>query len=220
MVTAVQEIHAAVWDRVGLKKVQEFVCQWSRELEGKQGTTDQSPDLPLPPEHRSLSLSEKWAGLAALHDFYWMGDKINPWPLPDDGHDWEAWKRWLAEGWSFKRLLERVGRLADTDEPFIARWLKEAAGASPEEHGKEVEAVIPNNGKLAPSDLARKYGVSLAALRKRLDHWRYEHDSGYSEVRNPKRNESKFLYDETAVMPVVEALRVKSAGRKRATDGQ
>ena len=78
----------------------------------------------------------------------------------------------------------------------------------------------PGGGKLTPSDLAHKYDVPLAPLRKRLDRWRYEHDTGYSEVHNPKRNEPRYLYDESAVMPVIDALKANAAGRKRATDGQ
>jgi hypothetical protein len=74
--------------------------------------------------------------------------------------------------------------------------------------------------KLSPRELADKYGVGSAALRGRLDRWRYEHDAGYVEVSNPKRNEPKYLYDESAVMPLIEALKAKSVGRKRATDVQ
>lgn len=73
--------------------------------------------------------------------------------------------------------------------------------------------VHPQAGKLSPRDLADKYLVPFGALRKRLNRWRYEHDAGYSEVSNAAKNEPKFLYDESAVMPVIDAL-------KRAADGQ
>ncbi len=100
------------------------------------------PELPLPPDDRSLSLAERWAGLAAIHDVYWKGDKINPWPLPAEQDDWEAWKRWLAEGSKFQQLMERVGRLADTDEPFIARWLKDATADLSDERQRDFDAFV------------------------------------------------------------------------------
>ena len=76
------------------------------------------------------------------------------------------------------------------------------------------------SAKLSPRELASKHGVDAGALRKRLDRWRYEHDAGYVEVSNAARNEPKYLYDESAVMPVIEALKAKPVGRKRAADGQ
>ncbi len=76
------------------------------------------------------------------------------------------------------------------------------------------------SARLSPSDLAQRYGVNAEALRKRLDRWRYVHDAGYAEVSNAARNEPKYLYDESAVLPVIEALKSKPAGRKRAADGQ
>jgi hypothetical protein len=74
--------------------------------------------------------------------------------------------------------------------------------------------------KMSPKDLSRKHNVSLKALRGRLDRWRYEHDSGYSEVANRKRNEPHFLYDESAVMPIIEAMKAKSTDAQQGTDGQ
>jgi hypothetical protein len=71
-------------------------------------------------------------------------------------------------------------------------------------------ASMTNKVRLGPSDLAEKHGVSLRALRGRLDRWRYEHDAGYFEMANRKRNEPQFLYDESAVMPIIEALKGKT----------
>ena len=76
------------------------------------------------------------------------------------------------------------------------------------------------SGRLSVKDLATKHDVPYDALRKRLERWRYDHDAGYSEVANAAKNEPGCLYDELAVMPVIEALRVKSASKKRAADGQ
>ena len=106
----------------------------------------------------------------------------------------------------------------------LLRWCDEAerpatpATAPGEPQAVAVAAVTEPpetvSAKLSPNDLARKHGVSLGPLRKRLDRWRYEHDAGYSEVRNRKRNEPQFLYDESAVIPVIISL------KNRATDGQ
>ncbi len=86
--------------------------------------------------------------------------------------------------------------------------------------GSSGSGTQPSSAKLSPRELASKHGVDAGALRKRLDRWRYEHDAGYVEVSNPVRNKPKYLYDESAVVPVIEALKAKPVGRKRATDGQ
>jgi hypothetical protein len=74
------------------------------------------------------------------------------------------------------------------------------------------------SAKMSPKELAEKYGVDGGCLRKRLDRWRYDHDTGYIEVSNAAKNEPKYLYDEAAVMPVIENLKDKSVGRKRAAN--
>ena len=105
-------------------------------------------------------------------------------------------------------------------------WREAQPQAVPEPQGApggpQTAAPVPDtvSAKLSPNDPARKHGVSLGPLRKRLDRWRDEHDAEYSEVHNRKRTEPRFLYDESAVMPVIEALKAKSVGQERATDGQ
>ncbi len=66
--------------------------------------------------------------------------------------------------------------------------------------------------KMSPRELANKHDIDNEALRKRLDRWRYDHDTGYVEVSNPTPREPKYLYDESAVMPVIDAMKAKSAG--------
>jgi hypothetical protein len=178
------KIHEAVWDRVGLEKVREFVRKWadprdeaSREQD-RIKTTERNrirrevvdnwseslelprvncygllpealevfappdPVQPFPLDNRASPLSRvtKWAGLAAIHDFYWMDDKINPfpepapaippWTLPPDDESYlEVQKAWEAsvtahnEALPYKRLLDRAGRLKDTD--VVVAWLRE-----------------------------------------------------------------------------------------------
>jgi hypothetical protein len=104
-------------------------------------------------------------------------------------------------------LRQRAPRF---DSGRLVALIRDEAARAERMHGKPA-AATPSDpepaAKLSPSDLARKHGVSGEALRKRLDRWRYEHDAGYHEVANPKRNEPKYLYDESAVMPVIDALK-------------
>jgi len=87
-------------------------------------------------------------------------------------------------------------------------------------NGTASKLAQPGSAKMSPRELATKYGINAEALRKRLDHWRYDHDAGYVEVSNAARNEPRYLYDESAVMPIIDALRAKAAGRKRAANVQ
>jgi hypothetical protein len=75
-----------------------------------------------------------------------------------------------------------------------------------------------SSAKLSPRELADKYQVACNALRKRLDRWRYEHDAGYVEVSNARNNEPKYLYDEVAVLSVIDTL--KSKKKRPANDQQ
>ncbi len=100
------------------------------------------------------------------------------------------------------------------------RRIEAAALAGDNRMGKDDRALSPQHAKLSPRDLAEKHNVNYDALRKRLDRWRYEHDSGYVEVSNPAKNEPKYLFDESAVLPVIEELREKSVGRFRPANVQ
>jgi len=83
------------------------------------------PQSVFPLDHGPLSLPEKWAGLAAIHDVYWKGDKINPYPLPPDKHDFHTWTKWNGNSFDYRLLMRRVGHLVDTDEPFVTQWLRD-----------------------------------------------------------------------------------------------
>jgi hypothetical protein len=91
--------------------------------------------LPLPPPHRTLSKLEQWADLAAIHDYYGTGEKVNLWPLeqrdeplPTNKRDRNRHLEELrkqAVGDHYWHLIEEAGRLAEGHKPFIERWLKE-----------------------------------------------------------------------------------------------
>jgi len=94
------------------------------------------PQLPLPPRHGETSLDEMWAGLAAIHDVFWRGPKINPWPEPPD-NDPEAFSSWLkGEGRGFWNLMEEAARLLPNIINPIERWLKELTPAAKTEQGE------------------------------------------------------------------------------------
>jgi hypothetical protein len=102
------------------------------------------PELSLPLPHRKLTEPEQWAVLAAIHDFYSKHEKINPWPEPpdtsppwtvpqdDDRYNevkkaWEASATVVDEAWPFKKLLDRMLKLTDTDVPVFREWLTKLA---------------------------------------------------------------------------------------------
>ena len=132
-----RKIHKAVWDHAGLDVVQSHVRRWAadwqrryKEAEASAEATEYEPampELPLPPSHeRPLSLDEKWASLAAVHDVYYPYEKISPWPLPDcnrplDNELAEEWTDWMnGPGGAFIMVLMRhVGQLTDDDAPDI-----------------------------------------------------------------------------------------------------
>jgi hypothetical protein len=151
---------------------------------------------------------------------YSLGEDVEPWERAQNGLD-IIWVDELAQqGRDLETLLmaydggEPARESTRDNPPAIKENNSGAAGASP-------QVVIPvSDAKMSPRNLAEKYGVGAEALRKRLDRWRYAHDAGYVEVSNPPRNEPKYLYDESAVMSVIEVLKAKSAGRKRAADGR
>ena len=135
---------------------------------------------------------------------------------PDPGPQGNLFDR-LGDRWPTVREYVRA-RITTFDGPgLVARIRDEAARAARQANGLDLQ---PGNAKCSSGELAEKYGVDSAALRKRLDRWRYYHDTGYIEVSNPANNEPRYLYDESAVAPVIDSLKAKSDARKRAADGQ
>jgi len=97
------------------------------------------PELPLPLPHRRLSEPERWAVLAAIHDYYLPDEQISPWPREQldgpvptwqDERDYEQHreeeKKRMAEdlaGVHYWRLVARVDELTEYDKPVIEGWL-------------------------------------------------------------------------------------------------
>lgn len=173
------EIHAAIWDRVGLGKVQGFVREWASDWAARFKAAEPAqqetfarvrqsfhypedwtlnliadnlpydrqlkqardaiwtwqpelPTLPLPPSHSPRSLAEKWAALAAVHDvFNRTGDKVLPWPLPEDDQDLAAFTEWMrGEGGAYQALLRAASELRDAEADPVRRWLEDAKKAT------------------------------------------------------------------------------------------
>ncbi len=163
------EIHAAIWDCVGLGKVQGFVREWASDwaarVNAAEGARQQKfacarqalhypedstlnliadnlpddwqlkealcdpklPELPLPPSHRPRSLAEKWAALSAVHDVFDLsGDKVMPWPLPEDDQDLVALTEWMrGEGGSYLVLMRAASALREAYADSVRRWLED-----------------------------------------------------------------------------------------------
>ncbi len=101
----------------------------------------EDPRLPLPPPQGDTSAAEKWAALSAIHDTFWFGETINPWPVPHDYYvaplptdgDAIARRKQFLEGDCYWKLLEEAKQLsADEYRPFLERSLKELV-AKPDE---------------------------------------------------------------------------------------
>jgi hypothetical protein len=137
------EIHAAIWDRVGLEVVQGFVQEWASNWNAKANDAKAklqepwqalNPALPLPPSpHSPRTLAEKWATLAALHDVYDLtGDTVLPWPLPEDDHDLAALTEWMhGKGGAYCLLMRKAIELRDSDTEVIRRWLTDVSRDTP-----------------------------------------------------------------------------------------
>jgi len=68
---------------------------------------------------------------------------------------------------------------------------------------------------LSAPDLAAKHGVPKNALRKRLERWRLNQDSGWIENGDPCLGEPTYLYSESAVLPIIDALRASATRPSR-----
>ncbi|MEZ6081213.1 MAG: hypothetical protein R3C09_28525 [Pirellulaceae bacterium] len=117
------------------------------------------PELPLPPSsHSPRSLAEKWAGLAAVHDVFDLsGDKVLPWPLPEDNQDLVALREWMrGEGGAYQVLLRKVSELPETVTYVapIRRWLEDLRKGS----GPAVETLEPRSeGEHLPPPIPKQH---------------------------------------------------------------
>lgn len=147
------EIQHVIWHLVGVGKVQGYVRDWARAwtVQAKCSAIEQEvqnalhgnapnwsmewhpvlPSMPLPPSSdRSLSVTEKWASLAAVYDVYgFNGDKVLPWPLPEDDKDLVAFAKWMRGDGGVYHLLMR--RAADLPETFVDTVRAVLLGLSP-----------------------------------------------------------------------------------------
>lgn len=60
---------------------------------------------------------------------------------------------------------------------------------------------------MTPAALAEKHDVPAEALRKRLERWRLDHDSGYMELKDRKPRDPHYVYQEDVVMSVIQSLK-------------
>jgi hypothetical protein len=73
---------------------------------------------------------------------------------------------------------------------------------------------LPENAKMSVKDLSLKYKIPHDALRKSLERFRKNSFTGWIETADVGRHEAKFLYDETAVLPIIQKIQ-KRDGQNR-----
>jgi hypothetical protein len=138
-----------------------------------------------------------------------IGSHIPPWyePCPMD-----------LKGSAAELIHYREREKAEKTAVF---WLLDYLQAIQSEQAGPVNNESPlgaSGAKISASDLAKKHFVNADNLRKRLDRWRRDHDAGYIEVANPASREPNYLYDESAVLSVITAMKAIPAGHKRAAN--
>ncbi len=70
-------------------------------------------------------------------------------------------------------------------------------------------------GWMSPRELAKKHGVQQSPLERRLSRFRAKNHDGVSEISNRRPNKAQFLYDEKAVMYLIEELKKRGANGER-----
>ncbi len=88
----------------------------------------------------------------------------------------------------------------DDHRPFAHRKT-ESPSATIEDPPRKV------SGMMSIRDLAEKHRVDQQILRKALERWRLNHDDGYSEVTTRRQNEPRFLFEESAILPVIDGIK-------------
>lgn len=193
------EIHSAIWDLVGLEIVQGRVREWAttwndkakafaieqeKHNEIRKNDADWCSDwypvfpaIPLPPSNESISIAEKWASLAAIQDvFGFTGDKVLPWPLPENDRDLVAYTEWLkGDAGAYQLLLRRAGELPESYAETVRHWLEYVkkhthiakAGGTPEDgrHGAgttSIDSKRPTE-QIAPVVDGPRYSIATAA---------------------------------------------------------
>lgn len=213
-----REIHAAIWDRFGLEIVQGRVREWAatwkdkakafaieQEEENELHKHDADwcsdwnpllPALPLPPSNESISLAEKWASLAAIQDvFGFTGDKVLPWPLPEDDHDLVAFTEWFkGDAGAYQLLLRRASELPESYAETVRHWLdyvKKHTHVT--ELGRAPEDVLPGKPLTTPEADASTSGNSLEKCEpaERKAYYSFK----LAEAKKERRLEDREAYD-------------------------
>jgi hypothetical protein len=196
-----REIHSAIWDRVGLEIVQGRVREWAttwndkakafaieqeKHNEIRKNDADWCSDwypvfpaMPLPPSNESISIAEKWASLAAIHDvFGFTGDKVLPWPLPKDDHDLVAYTEWLkGDAGAYQLLLRRANELPESYAETVRYWLEYVkkhthiakAGGTPEDGRHGAGTVARNKLSIVLGDWVVKPKLEADAFNRYQD---------------------------------------------------
>lgn len=74
------------------------------------------------------------------------------------------------------------------------------------------------DGHYEPSHLSSHYQLPFDALRNRLNRWRAQRLDGFEVRENPKPRQSKYLYQHSAVWPIIQAMLEKKSAKRPAND--
>jgi hypothetical protein len=192
------------------------------------------PLLPLKAD-RALSLVEKYALLAAIHDYACAGqEKINPWhnesPSAISKTPSLPWclsldfyrrgRRKLLPAVATKQEPVLRGFLADVEKDLMESGGKAAPGATedPRKPSKEAVPDVPPAATMSVTDLADRFGLDAEALRKRLERQRHRDKTCFIENAQRTSKEPQFLYYVGKVKPIIDAMRAsgKTSGKRPA----
>lgn len=116
-------------------------------------------------------------------------------------------KEWDDEHAGCSRL-EFGDRAVQTYWPALEMELIKLAAAIEKREGDNDggSAMVDDEARLAPADLAAHFAVPKDALRQRLDGWRKKHDEGWYEVTERKPREAKYIYRVGSVRHIIEQM--------------
>ena len=132
-------------------------------------------------------------------------------PRPGRPGPWRVWWEAPPDAAALGSCLRQVGA-----EIMCLRYApRKRAGGRPQaaRRRRRNEAIPATDlkARMSCADLARKWKVPPNALYKRLARWRHEHAEGWYEVQNAPKGEPRIIYEVGPVLPVIQALEVKTA---------
>jgi len=99
----------------------------------------------------------------------------------------------------------REGLVREMLEPLVIN-VREQTEIAPSNGGSQLQEIAPGP-RATSNELAEFYGLPPNALRRRLERYRSKNATGWSEDTEASRNSSRYIYETTAVMHIIESLK-------------